>query len=250
ILIADDHEVVRRGLRDLLEDEEDLQVVGEAATGQQAVELAQAERPDLVIMDIRMPDGDGIDACRRIRQALPGTRVIMLTSYGDEEVLVPSILAGADGYLLKEASSSELISAIRQVASGRSLLDPQVTGKVLEEMRHLAKEAQPGPPPGASPAPPPGRPDDPAKPATPPQGLAALAPLTDQEWRVLYLVAQGRTNREIASALFLTEKTVRNYVSTVLSKLGVSNRTEAAAWLLRHLPLGALPAGGGLDEKG
>jgi two-component system response regulator DevR len=205
VLLCDDHEIVREGLRALLSRYSDMAVVGEAATVREVVQVASTTRPDVVIMDVRLPDGSGIEACREIRDARPQTRVIMLTSYADDEALFASIVAGASGYLLKQTRGQAVIDAIQAAAAGRSLLDPDVTGKVLERVRQ-------------------GRaPRDPA-----------LASLTEQECRVLEHLAEGRTNREIGTALFLSEKTVKNYVSRILDKLGLSRRAEAAAYVARH----------------
>lgn len=207
VLICDDHEVVREGLRTLLSRHQDLAVVGEAATMQEAIDLAAQAKPDVVIMDVRLPDGSGVEACRAIRESRPETRVIMLTSYADDEALFASIIAGASGYLLKQTRGQAVIDAIQAVAQGRSLLDPDVTGKVLERVRR-------------------GRdPEDPA-----------IASLTDQERKVLEQLAEGKTNREIGTVLFLSEKTVKNYVSRILDKLGLSRRAEAAAYVAKHRP--------------
>ncbi|MFS8614103.1 MAG: response regulator transcription factor [Limnochorda sp.] len=203
ILIVDDHEVVRIGLRSLLERIGQFEVVGEAASAQEAIELARSRKPDVVVMDIRMPDGSGIEACRAIRSENEAIKVIMLTSYTDDEAIFASVMAGASGYVLKQIGSHELVEAIRTVAAGGSLLDPSITGKVLERMRGMTREQQ-------------------------------HEKLTDQELRILRLIADGRTNKEIAEALYLSEKTVRNYVSSILSKLNLSNRAEAAAYAVRR----------------
>ncbi len=197
VLIADDHEVVRAGLRSLLGRRKDLRVVGAVGSGEEAVRLALAARPDVVVMDVRMPGEGGIEACREIRSASPGTRVLMLTSYADEDAVLASILAGASGYLLKNTSGRDLAEAILRVAAGYSLLDPAVTGVVLARLkadRGVADES-----------------------------------LTERERRILELIAEGRTNREIGEALYLAEGTVRNLVSQILAKLGVQTRAEAAA---------------------
>lgn len=204
VLIADDHEVVRVGLRSLLDSVDDIQVVGEAASGEEAVERAEALQPDVVVMDVRMPEMGGIEACRVIRSAHPEIKVIMLTSYSDDEAVFASLMAGAGGYVLKRIGTTQLVEGIRVVAGGGSMLDPKVTGRVLERLRE-GDEAE----------------DE------------AVEVLTDQERRILDLIAQGFTNREIAEQLFLSEKTVRNYVSNILGKLQVSNRTQAAAYALR-----------------
>ncbi len=205
LLVADDHEVVRLGLKTLLEQVPDFVIVGEAGSGREAVAKVGQLHPDVIIMDVRMPDGSGIEACRAIRAEHPQTKVIMLTSYSDSEAVMGSVLAGADGYLLKQVGSRELVDAIRTVASGRSLLDPSVTAKVLAQLRELA-EARTG----------------------------AMETLTPQERKVLRLLAEGKTNKEISEELFLTEKTVRNYVSNILAKLNLSNRTEAATYAIRR----------------
>ncbi len=205
ILICDDHEVVREGLRTLLAGRADMRVVAEAGTCADAIEAAARETPDIVIMDVRLPDGSGVEACRAIREILPATRVIMLTSYSDDGALYASIVAGASGYLLKQTRGRALVEAIETVAGGRALLDPDVTAKVLERIRHGRADEDP-----------------------------ALASLTDQERRVLEHLATGKTNREIGEALFLSEKTVKNYVSRILEKLGLHRRAEAAAFAARR----------------
>ena len=202
VLICDDHEVVREGLRTLLSRRQDLAVVGEAGTMQEAIDTAAKAKPDVVIMDVRLPDGSGVEACRVIREARPETHVIMLTSYADDEALFASIVAGASGYLLKQTRGQAVVDAIQAVAQGRSLLDPDVTGKVLERVRRGREQEDP-----------------------------ALASLTDQERKVLEQLAEGKTNREIGAVLFLSEKTVKNYVSRILDKLGLSRRAQAAAYM-------------------
>ena len=206
IMICDDHEVVREGLRGLISRQESMTVVGEAGTVAEAIEAAARSKPDVVIMDVRLPDGSGVEACRAIRDARSETKVIMLTSYADDEALFASIIAGASGYLLKQTRGQAVVDAITTVASGRSLLDPAVTGKVLERVRESRAE-------------------DPA-----------IASLTDQERKVLEGLAEGHTNREIGEKLFLSEKTVKNYVSRILDKLGLSRRAEAAAYIAKHPP--------------
>ena len=206
ILLCDDHEVVREGLRGLIARQESMSVVGEAGTVAEVVEAAARSKPDVVIMDVRLPDGSGVEACRTIRETRPETKVIMLTSYADDEALFASIIAGASGYLLKQTRGQAVVDAVIAVASGRSLLDPDVTGKVLERVRQ-------------------GRGDDPA-----------LGSLTEQERKVLAGLAEGHTNREISETLFLSEKTVKNYVSRILDKLGLSRRAEAAAYMAKHRP--------------
>ncbi len=206
ILIVDDHEVVRLGLRALLDRHPGFTVVDEAGTAREAVQKALLHRPDVVVMDIRMPGRSGIDACRDIVAQLPETRVIMLTSYAEDELLFDAIEAGACGYVLKQIGSDDLIRAIEAVGRGEALLDPSVTRRVLERVREAARKDE----------------------------AAAFAELTEQELRVLALVAEGKTNREIAQALYLGEGTVRNYVSSILSKLGLTNRAEAAAYAVQH----------------
>lgn len=206
VLICDDHEVVREGLRGLIGRQGGMSVVAEAGTVAEAIEAATKFTPDVVIMDVRLPDGSGVEACRSIREAHPDTKVIMLTSYADDEALFASILAGAAGYLLKQTRGQAVADAVIAVAAGRSLLDPEVTGKVLERLRESRAE-------------------DPA-----------LASLTEQERKVVLGLAEGRTNREIGETLFLSEKTVKNYVSRILDKLGLSRRAEAAAYMAKHKP--------------
>jgi DNA-binding NarL/FixJ family response regulator len=202
VFLLDDHEVVRRGIRDLLESEDDLEVVGEAGTAEEAYGRIPATTPDVAVLDMRLPDGDGIDVCREIRSRHPEIACIMLTSFADDDAVYAAILAGAAGYLLKQVRGNDLIEAIRKVAAGESLLDPAVTTRVLERLRHKDD-------------------DDP------------LAALTDQERTILELIAEGLTNRQIGERMFLAEKTVKNYVSNMFSKLGMSRRTEAAAYAAR-----------------
>jgi two-component system, NarL family, response regulator DevR len=206
MLVVDDHEVVRQGLVSLLDRRSGFEVVAQA--GSVAESIAQAARfePDLVIMDVRLPDGSGIEACREIRAARPATRVVMLTSYPDEEAVLSAIIAGASGYLLKQIRGRDLVSALEAVGRGESLLDPAVTEKVLERVRRMAS------------------------------GSASdeLADLTGQERKILLLVAEGKTNKEIASDVFLSDKTVKNYVSSILSKLNLQRRTQAAAFVAKH----------------
>jgi DNA-binding NarL/FixJ family response regulator len=206
VLICDDHEVVREGLRGLIGRQTGMSVVGEAGTMAEAIQVAASSRPDVVIMDVRLPDGSGVEACRSIREANPDVKVIMLTSYADDEALFASIIAGASGYLLKQTRGQAVVDAVIAVAAGRSLLDPDVTGKVLERLRETRAE-------------------DPA-----------LASLTEQERKVMSGLAEGKTNREIGETMFLSEKTVKNYVSRILDKLGLSRRAEAAAYMAKHKP--------------
>jgi DNA-binding NarL/FixJ family response regulator len=213
VLLVDDHEVVRLGLRSLLSLEQGIEVVGEAGTAAEAVTQAARLRPDVIVMDVRLPDKSGVEACREIRGADPKVQIIMLTSYADEEAIFNSIIAGASGYLLKEIRGEELVRAIETVAGGQSLLDPAVTQKVLEKMKRLASGQ---------------RPDE-------------MLDLSAQEKRVLALVAEGKTNREIARVLGLSDKTVKNYLSHVFEKLNISRRAEAAAFFARRHPQSSEP---------
>jgi DNA-binding NarL/FixJ family response regulator len=206
ILLVDDHEVVRLGLKTLIDRQPGMEVVAEAATAAEAVTKALAHKPDVVVMDIRLAGDSGIDACREITLALPEAKVIMLTSYAEDEMLFAAIRAGATGYVLKQAGGQDVIRALNAVAEGHSLLDPALTERVFAEVRRAARA----------------------------QDVTAFAQLTEQERRVLALLADGRTNREIASELHLGEGTVRNYVSNIFGKLGVSNRAEAAAYATKH----------------
>jgi DNA-binding NarL/FixJ family response regulator len=202
-MLVDDHEVVRQGLKSLLERREHLQVVAEAGTVADAIAEAARVVPDVIVMDVRLPDGTGVEACRDIRAEHPEIRVLMLTSYADDEAVYASIVAGASGYLLKQTRGRELVSAIDAVARGESLLDPSVTSKVLTRMREMATGGH----------------------------KDKLSELTEQERRILGLIAEGKTNREIAGTVYLSEKTVKNYVSNILSKLGMERRAQAAAFL-------------------
>ena len=202
VFLLDDHEIVRRGVRELLEAESDLEVVGEAGTAQEAYERIPAATPDVAILDVRLPDGDGVEVCREIRSNHPEVACLMLTSFADDEALFSAILAGASGYVLKQVRGTDLVDAVRRVGRGESLLDPLSTSRVLERLRQ------------------PPQPDE-------------LAGLTNQERRVLDLIAEGMTNRQIGEQLFLAEKTVKNYVSNLLAKLGMSRRAEAAAYAAR-----------------
>ena len=206
ILIADDHEVVRIGLAAMLAAQEGFEVVAQAATGDEATRLTLQHRPDVVVMDIRMPGGSGIDACRAITAARPGIPVIMLTSHADSDALFDAIDAGASGYVLKRIGSRELVDAVRTVASGGSLLDPAVTRSVLERIRNAGRLEEAG----------------------------AFADLTEQERRVLAHIADGASNRQIADRMGLAEKTVRNYVSNILAKLALESRSQAAAYAIRN----------------
>lgn len=206
VLLADDHEVVRVGVKVLLQQHPTLHVVAEAGTGEEAVKQAIDHRPDVVVMDIRMPGMSGIDACRQIVQQLPGTRVIMLTTYAEDEQLLAAIRAGAAGYVLKRIGSDELVRTIERVARGESAIDPTLTAAVFKEVIQSEKNKE----------------------------ISVFSDLSPQELRVMALIADGLTNREIAGRLFLGEGTVRNYVSSLLSKLNLSNRAEAAAFAVRH----------------
>ncbi len=206
VLIVDDHEVVREGLRSLINRREGLTVVGEAGSVETAVAEAERTQPDVVIMDVRLPDGTGVEACREIREARPDTKVIMLTSYADEEAVFASIVAGASGYLLKQTRGQTLADAIATVSRGESLLDPAVTSKVMERVRNAGARRQ----------------DD------------ELSTLSEQEQKILALIAEGKTNKEIAAEIYLSDKTVKNYVSSILSKLNLRRRSEAAAFVARR----------------
>jgi two-component system response regulator DevR len=206
VLLVDDHEVVRLGLKSLLERHPQFEVVGEAASAREALEQVANNHPDVVVMDIRLPGTSGIEACEEITSRFPETRVLMLTSYAEDEMLFSAIRAGASGYVLKQIDGEELVHALEAVARGEALLDPAVTQRVFQEVRRAVKEEE----------------------------ASAFVHLSQQEKHVLLLVSEGKTNREIAKALFLGEGTVRNYVSSILSKLGVSNRAEAAAYAVEH----------------
>jgi DNA-binding NarL/FixJ family response regulator len=206
VLIADDHEVVRMGIKVLLQQHQNLRVVGEASNGEEAVQQALIHRPDVVVLDVRMPNMSGVEACQQIVQQLPGTRVVMLTSYAEDDLLFAAIRAGASGYVLKRIGSDELVRTIEAVGRGESALDPSMTEAVFREVRQTEKTKE----------------------------AAVFADLSAQEMRVLALIADGLTNREIAGRLFLGEGTVRNYVSNLLSKLHLANRAEAAAFAVQH----------------
>ncbi|MFH2038579.1 MAG: response regulator transcription factor [Chloroflexota bacterium] len=206
IILVDDHEVVRLGLKALLDRHPHFEVVGEAASSREAIELVSNIQPDVVVMDVRLPGTSGIEACEEITRRFPTTKVIMLTSYAEDEMLFSAIRAGASGYILKQIGGNDLISALEAVSRGEALLDPAVTQRVFQEVRRAVREEE----------------------------ASAFAHLSQQEKHVLLLVSEGKTNREIAKALFLGEGTVRNYVSSILSKLGVSNRAEAAAYAVEH----------------
>ncbi|MEU9700608.1 response regulator transcription factor [Streptomyces sp. NPDC047981] len=202
VFLVDDHEVVRRGLRDLLDDEPDLEVVGEAATAEQALARGPALRPDVAVLDVRLPDGDGISVCRELRSRMPELACLMLTSFDDEDALLDAIMAGAAGYVLKQIKGSDLVAAVRTVATGQSMLDPATTARLMHSLR------------------------DPEA-AKPPED-ERLAVLSERERSVLDLIGEGLTNRQIAKRLYLSEKTVKNHISRLLGKLGVERRVQAA----------------------
>jgi two-component system, NarL family, response regulator DevR len=203
VALVDDHEVVRRGLRDLLDGEPGIEVVAEAGGVEEALARVGATSPDVVVVDVRLPDGDGVALCRALRQLDPAPHCLVLTAFDDERALVEAIMAGASGYLLKQVRGQDLVDAVREVAAGRSLLDPVTTAHVLARMRESAKTDE-------------------------------LAGLTERERGVLELMGEGLTNRQIAERLFLAEKTVKNYVTSVLAKLGMERRTQAVAWIARR----------------
>lgn len=203
VLLVDDHEVVRAGLKSFIDSHDGLTVVGEAGTADEGVRRVGYDSPDVVVLDVRLPDGSGVEACREIRSRFPDVKVLMLTSFADEEALMAAILAGASGYVLKRIKGQDLVSDIRRVGAGESLLDPEMTERLFERLRSGPK-------------------DDPI-----------LAKLTPQERRIVGHIAEGMTNREIADAMFLAEKTVKNYVSNLLAKMGMSRRSEAAAYVAR-----------------
>jgi DNA-binding NarL/FixJ family response regulator len=202
IFLLDDHEIVRRGLRELFETQEDFEVVGEASNAEEAMTRVPPTRPDVAVLDVRLPGTSGIEVCRDLRADLPELRCLMLTSFADDDALFAAILAGASGYLLKQIRGPELVSAVRRVAAGQSLIDPALTASVMERLR--------------------GKQED--------ERIARLSP---QERRILDLIAEGKTNRQIGAEMFLAEKTVKNYVSNLLAKMGFSRRTEAAVYAAR-----------------
>jgi two-component system, NarL family, response regulator DevR len=205
VFLLDDHEIVRRGLRDLLESEGDIEVIGEASTEQTAVDRVHALDPDVAVLDVRLDEGNGVSACREIRSRNPRTGCLILTSFADDEALFQAIMAGAAGYVLKQIRTTDLVDAVRRVAAGQNLLDPAVTARVLERLRHGPDEDE------------------------------RIARLSPQEREVLALLAEGLTNRQIGERLYLAEKTIKNYVTSVLAKLGMARRTEAAVYAARHL---------------
>jgi len=200
VFLLDDHEIVRRGVRELLEAEPDITVIGEAGTAASALARIPALMPDVAVLDVRLPDGDGVSVCRDIRSALPQVACLMLTSFGDDEALFDAIMAGAAGYVLKQIRGTDLVGAVRTIAAGRSLLDPAAASRIMQRMRDQATRSDP------------------------------LAELTPQERRILELIGEGLTNRQIGERMFLAEKTVKNYVSALFAKLGMKRRTQAAAF--------------------
>ena len=205
VFLLDDHEVVRSGLRGMIELEEDMTVAGEASTAEEALMRIPPTKPDVAVLDVRLPDGDGVEVCREIRAEFPDIQCLMLTSFADDDALFAAIMAGASGYVLKQIRGNDLVDAIRRVAAGESLLDPAVTKRVLERLRSKPEDEE----------------DE------------GLRQLSDQERKILDLIAEGYTNRQIAETIHLAEKTVKNYVSNLLAKLGMSRRAEAAAYAAR-----------------
>jgi len=203
VFLLDDHEVVRRGVKDLLEAEGDIEVIGEAGTASSALARIPALKPDVAVLDVRLPDGDGVSVCREIRSRMPEVACLMLTSFGDDEALLDAIMAGAAGYVLKQIRGTDLVGAVRTVATGQSMLDPRAAGQLMARLRDQAVRKDP------------------------------LAGLTDQERKILELIGAGLTNRQIAERLFLAEKTVKNYVSGLFDKLGMQRRTQAAVYAAR-----------------
>jgi DNA-binding NarL/FixJ family response regulator len=203
VFLLDDHEIVRRGVKEVLEAEPDITVVGEAGTASSALARIPALKPDVAVLDVRLPDGDGVSVCRDIRSKMPEVACLMLTSYGDDEALFDAIMAGAAGYVLKQIRGTDLVGAVRTVASGESMLDPEAASRVMKRMREQATRSDP------------------------------LAGLTDQERRILELIGEGLTNRQIGERIFLAEKTVKNYVSALFAKLGMERRAQAAAYAAR-----------------
>jgi DNA-binding NarL/FixJ family response regulator len=203
VFLLDDHEIVRRGVRDMLEAEPDIVVVGEAGTAASALARIPALKPDVAVLDVRLPDGDGVTVCREIRSRMPEVACLMLTSFGDDEALFDAIMAGAAGYVLKQIRGTDLVGAVRTVATGESMLDPEAASKVMARMRDQASRSDP------------------------------LAGLTGQERKILELIGEGLTNRQIGERMYLAEKTVKNYVSAVFAKLGMERRTQAATFASR-----------------
>jgi two-component system, NarL family, response regulator DevR len=200
VFLVDDHEVVRRGVRDMLEAEDDIEVVGEAGTVEEALGRIPATSPDVALLDVRLPDGDGVELCRDLRSSSPEIHALMLTSYDDDEALFNAMMAGASGYVLKQVRGSDLIANVRRVAAGESTLDPKLTTKLVDRLRRQNEDDE------------------------------LVARLTEQERRILELLAEGLTNRQIADRMILAEKTIKNYVSNLLAKLGMARRTEAAVY--------------------
>lgn len=205
LFLVDDHEVVRRGLKDLIESDPEIKVIGEAATAQEAIDKIPSAAPDVAVLDVRLPDGSGVEVCREVRAKSPGIYCLMLTSFSDDEALFSSIMAGASGYLLKQIKGSELVQAIKRVANGDSLLDPALVKKVMDRIRNDVDIDE------------------------------RIVRLTSQERTILKLIAEGKSNRQIASDMFLSEKTVKNYVSNILGKMGFSRRTEAAVYAVKNI---------------
>jgi DNA-binding NarL/FixJ family response regulator len=206
VFLLDDHEIVRRGVRDMLEAEPDITVIGEAGTAASALARIPALRPDVAVLDVRLPDGDGVTVCREIRSRMPEVACLMLTSFGDDEALFDAIMAGASGYVLKQIRGTDLVGAVRTVAGGESMLDPEAASKVLARMRDQTTKTDP------------------------------LSGLTPQERKILELIGEGLTNRQIGERMYLAEKTVKNYVSALFAKLGVERRTQAAVYASRVFP--------------
>jgi DNA-binding NarL/FixJ family response regulator len=205
VFLLDDHEIVRRGVHDLLSMEDDIEIVGEAGSAAEALARIPAVSPDVAILDVRLPDGNGVEVCREVRSVDPAIKCLMLTSFSDDEALFDAIMAGASGYVLKAIRGTDLVSAVRDVAAGKSLLDPVATSRVLERLRDSGEKED-----------------------------ERLAQLTKQERRILDLIGEGMTNRQIGNELHLAEKTVKNYVSSLLNKMGMERRTQAAAYVARH----------------
>ncbi len=218
VFLLDDHEIVRRGVKELLEAEPDITVVGEAGTAASALARIPALRPDVAVLDVRLPDGDGVSVCRDIRSSMPEVACLMLTSFGDDEALFDAIMAGAAGYVLKQIRGTDLVGAVRTVAAGESMLDPEAASRVMRRMRDQAQRSDP------------------------------LSELTAQERRILELIGEGLTNRQIGERMYLAEKTVKNYVSALFAKLGMERRTQAAAYAARVFAEDSNPGKGGPDH--
>jgi DNA-binding NarL/FixJ family response regulator len=218
VFLLDDHEIVRRGVKELLETEPDIKVIGEAGTAASALARIPALRPDVAMLDVRLPDGDGVSVCRDIRSQMPEVACLMLTSFGDDEALFDAIMAGAAGYVLKQIRGTDLVGAVRIVAAGESMLDPEAASRVMQRMRDQAQRADP------------------------------LSELTGQERRILELIGEGLTNRQIGERMHLAEKTVKNYVSGLFAKLGMERRTQAAAYAARIFTDEQQPRKGGSER--